>query len=281
MLAPGEPVPHFTGQSPSQPFNIGYMAGRFIALAFLPISTPLPEVRKFMAGLAAQDGLFDDSNCCFFGVLRHPEVIASAQDSPPGIRWFLDHDGEIFRHLEMFDAAGEEIAGWVVIDPMLRVLVGAPLSETRDILSWVAALPPPDEHAETLLPAPVLMVPRIFEPDFCDELIAHHVADGGARGLMANMEEGEFKPATLNEAYRRTMDFPIRDPDLLHRVTTRLSRRLCPEIFRAFCLNPEAVDGLAVVSYDGREEGRFRAHRANVQEESRHRQIAFSIPQCW
>ena len=41
----------------------------------------------------------------------------------------------------------------------------------RRIFSHIARMGPPQEHAGVPLHAPVLIVPRVFEPDLCERLI--------------------------------------------------------------------------------------------------------------
>jgi hypothetical protein len=70
------------------------------------------------------------------------------------------------------DEAGALKPEWMVLDPALRVFGGAPLAQGPALLQRLAALGDPDRHAGVQLHAPVLIAPRIFEPEFCRQLIA-------------------------------------------------------------------------------------------------------------
>jgi predicted 2-oxoglutarate/Fe(II)-dependent dioxygenase YbiX len=274
-LSPGDPFPHLLGRTPTDMMRMDYMPGRYIVLAFLPDSAPRAELRAVMAALAEHEALFDDANRCFFGVLKHPQLIASAQDSPPGIRWFLDPEGELFaRSGVAFDGDGEQ-GGWIVLDPSLRVMQTAPLSRTAEIMRWIAALPRVDDHAGTRIVAPVLIVPRVLEPALCAELIAMHRGGRPVEGsvLVGDEDGSELR---IDRDYRSTRQLSITEPGLKARIEDRLLRRLAPEILRGLRYEIEAIETCFVAAYDAAEGGRFRAHRDNLAP-LQHRQFTFAI----
>ena len=59
---------------------------------------------------------------------------------------------------------------WLVLDPMLQVLRMEPLEHTEAVMAFVAALPEARIHGGADRRAPVLVVPLVFEPDFCRHL---------------------------------------------------------------------------------------------------------------
>src|SRR3712207_1901794 len=102
----------------------------------------------------------------------------------PGIRIFWDFDlriSRLYRALGAPDAAGDRTPYarfWLVLDPMLRVLLRAPLAEAGAVMRFVAALPPPEAHGGAEAPAPVLVLPRVLEPEFCRRLIGLYETRG-------------------------------------------------------------------------------------------------------
>jgi predicted 2-oxoglutarate/Fe(II)-dependent dioxygenase YbiX len=255
---------------------MNYMPGRYIVLAFLPASAPPAAIREVMAQLAAHEALFDDAHCCFFGVLKHPQLIASAANSLPGIRWFLDPDGDLFRESGMsLNGHGDE-SGWILIDPSLRVMKTAPLSQTGEVMRWVGELPSVDDYAGTRIHAPVLIVPRVLEPELCSELIAMH--DGGRtiEGGLIDQSDGVMSAPFIDKNYRSTRQLSITDPDLKARIEERVRRRLAPEVMRALRYRVGIIESYIVTAYDAAEAGRFRAHRDNLPPLQR-RQFTFAI----
>jgi predicted 2-oxoglutarate/Fe(II)-dependent dioxygenase YbiX len=252
------------------------MPGRFIVLAFLPASAPRMEIREVMAALAEHEALFDDTRICFFGVLRHPQLIASAKDSPPGIRWFLDPDGDLFRQSGMSSDGDGEEGGWIVLDPSLRVMKTAPLSRTAHIIRWISDLPSVDDHAGTRIVAPVLIVPRVLEPELCTEVIAMHRRGQAIEGLIISQVDGVASEPYVDRHYRSTQQVSITDTDLKKRIEDRIRRRLAPEMLRALRYAVHDIESYFVAAYDAADGGRFRAHRDNLAP-LQHRQFTLTI----
>jgi predicted 2-oxoglutarate/Fe(II)-dependent dioxygenase YbiX len=263
-LATGDPFPRLQGQTPTKFLRMDYMAGRYIVLAFLPASAPPPEIREVMAQLADRETLFDDSHCCFFGILGHPQLIASARNSSPGIRWFLDPDGDLFLESGMSpDEAGDE-GGWFVLDPTLRIMKTAPLSGTAQIMRWVSELPSVDDHAGTRIPAPVLIVPRVFEPELCAEIVAHYRQGRTIAGGLIDQADGMVSEPFVDKDYRSARQLSIPDGDLKARMEDRIRRRLVPEVLRALRYRVGEIKSYLAAAYDAAEAGRFRPHRDNM-----------------
>jgi len=147
-------------------------------------SAARPEAEAALRAVAARSALFDDAKIALFAVSLDPEDARQGRlkQSLPGIRVFWDTDGQVSR---LCGAPSEEPpAGpggrrrllfrpfWLVLDPMLRVIANLPLAEAETAMRLLAALPPVDLHAGVPdLPAPVLVLPRVFEPEFCRHLI--------------------------------------------------------------------------------------------------------------
>ena len=72
---------------------------------------------------------------------------------------------------------------WVVLDPTLRTLKVTPFrpdgSEALELMQYLKSLPPPERFAGFEVQAPILVLPNVFEPEFCAKLIAQYEASGG------------------------------------------------------------------------------------------------------
>ena len=182
----GEPAPWFEAPAPGNPhYHLSTTAGRYVLLAFLP--EPGAARAAALASLAAHRALFDDHMLSAFLVARDEATIGSAHQEP-GLRWFFDADGRVSRLYGALEG-DEAHPYWLLLDPMLRVLATAPMAGTADLFDRIVALPSVAGHAGVELYAPVLIVPRVFEAQICQRLIALYAADGGsASGVMRDVD---------------------------------------------------------------------------------------------
>src|SRR6185369_16001739 len=210
-LSPGEPAPWFTAPTPSNPeFVFDTAGGRFVLLAFLP-AADAPASGAALKLLAANQRLFDDRRLSAFVVLRDPAIAATVRDMR-GLRWFLDFDGTVSRLYGALGADGAEEPFWMLLDPALRVIGHAALGQPQALFNVLARLPDPGDYAGTPLHAPVLIAPRVFEPELCRRLIDLHEAGGGQfTGVMR--DAGDRTVMVMDELKKRR-DVVVDDPDL-------------------------------------------------------------------
>jgi hypothetical protein len=269
-LNPGEPAPWFRGMTPSNPeFTFESVAGRYILLGFLPIADgPRHDALK---ALAAHRGMFDDARLSAFAVARDPQTAAGARDMT-GLRWVIDTDGAV---TGQFAVAGGEPATWMVLDPTLRLLRTFELSETAALFGYLAALPPVAEHAGVAVHAPVLIAPRIFEPQLCERLIALHAQTTGQfTGVMRDRGD---RTAYVMDALKSRRDAVVSDPALVAEIRERLEKRLFPLIETSFSFRATRIERYLVSCYDAADGGVFHAHRDNTTYGTAHRKFAGSI----
>jgi predicted 2-oxoglutarate/Fe(II)-dependent dioxygenase YbiX/peroxiredoxin len=272
-LTTGEPAPWFVAPSPTTGrFNFSSVAGRYILLGFAP-SDPARRSAALMA-LQARADLLDDGRLAAFVVLRDPALFARAKDRR-GLRWFLDADGAIARAYGALSAEGEERPTWFLLDPSLRILMVRGMDETDEILARLATLPPVENHAGAPLHAPVLIVPRIFEPEICERLIRHYDEHGGSPSGV--MREVDGKTVGVLDDFKKRSDAPVADPAFQRELNARIGRRLLPEIRKAFQFNATRIERYIVACYDADEGGYFRPHRDNTTAGTAHRKFAVSI----
>jgi predicted 2-oxoglutarate/Fe(II)-dependent dioxygenase YbiX len=224
-------------------------------------------------GLAARRAQFDGRRLVAFLVERNRHAWA-AQAETRGLRWFLDDEGRV---AAAYGATSEQGAGgglWVLIDPSLRVWATASGLDGR-VLEALASLPGPDDHAGVSLNAPVLIVPRVFEPDLCRELIALYERQGGEPSGV--MREKDGRTIGVLDDFKKRRDAKIDDPVLQATLRARIGRRLVPEIRKAFQFQVSRLERHIVACYDAGEGGYFRPHRDNTTRGTAHRQFAVSI----
>lgn len=273
-IAPGEPAPWFTAPTPSNPeFVFDTAAGRYVLLAFLP-KEDSSAAGEALRTLAAHRSRFDDETLSAFAVVRDPATAATAKDMR-GLRWFLDLDGAVSRRFGALDADGAEYPMWLLLDPTLRVIGRVTIANARMIFDHIARLKPPEEHAAVPLHAPVLITPRVFEPELCARLVALHAADGGRfTGVMR--DAGDRTVAVMDELKKRR-DILVGDEDLKTLLRRRLERRLYPMIQRALGFAVTRIERYVVSCYDAEDGGVFHPHRDSTTLGTAHRKFACSI----
>jgi predicted 2-oxoglutarate/Fe(II)-dependent dioxygenase YbiX len=154
-------------------------------------------------------------------------------------------------------------------------MIAAGAAETDALFRRIADLPSPALHAGVATPAPVLVVPRIFEPELCGRLLALHQEGAGERtGVMR--DRGGRTEHVLDELKSRR-DVLVQDAELKAQIRTRLETRLFPMIQRVFMARLTHIERYLVSCYAAEEGGVFHAHRDNTTLQTAHRLFAASI----
>ncbi|ANM30629.1 hypothetical protein ABI59_15195 [Acidobacteria bacterium Mor1] len=291
----GDPVPWFTAATQTQQrFKFSTAAGRYVILSFFG-SAKAPAARRLIADVEANSSAFRDDELCFFGVSvdRGDFRERRMRPLPSGVRYFQDLGGEISRAYGALgpaaDPAPNEIrlpAGSyrpfsLLLDQRLRVLAQLPLlgdgaDHLPQLLELARELPGLGEQRVADIPAPVLIVPRVFEPELCRTLIDLYESRGGEdSGFM--VEEGGKTVGKYDYKTKRRSDCDIECEHLRKQCMNRIRTRLLPEIKRAFQFQATRMERYIVASYDGDHGGHFRAHRDNTTPATAHRRFAVSL----
>lgn len=175
----------------------------------------------------------------------------------------LDDDGSIAEH---YGLAGEHRT--VVLDERLRVL--AVLDDEARVTEVLDAV------AEDI-PPPVLVVPRVFEPDFRALLVAEYDRVGGTDSGFVRTDEHGRTVGVVDHTHKRRGDLVVSDPELRAGMRERIERRLLPEIRRAFQFTATRIERYLVACYDSASGGHFRPHRDNTTKGTAHRRFAVTI----
>jgi predicted 2-oxoglutarate/Fe(II)-dependent dioxygenase YbiX/peroxiredoxin len=276
----GDPAPWFRQRCIGHEglFSFDMMAGRFVALCFYGTASDGPAADA-LSTVQAHRTMFDGASLSFFGVSNDAADETDAGLAPaPGLRHFADSDGAVSRAYGVAPRDGAlDIAQlrrcWFVLDPRLRVIAVFPLDRTGNAaaLRFLRGLPTPAAYGREAQ-TPVLIVPGVFEPEFCTRLVRLHQATGGIDSSI--LTEG----ATVTDhGFKRRRDCQITDDALAAQVQTRIFRRIVPEIRHVFQFNATRLERLIIAAYDAAEAGRFGAHRDNTLASTAHRRFAVSI----
>ncbi len=287
MLTIGDPAPWFDARSPARlDFHLGQAAGRYVVLCFFG-SAERDGVREMLDELRAQDRLFDDGFASFFAVScdANDEIRQRITERLPGFHIFWDPEAKV---PALYGLTGEENGHRLmrcityVLDANLRVLAALPLSDTkthaRTVAEAVSALPPHPPSGPAGIPAPVLIVPRVFEPEFCRLLIEkYETGESTDSGFMATDPATGRTVFKLDHSFKKRRDAPLEDVDLRRQIDARLSRRLLPEVRKTFQFQATRIERYIVARYDAQEGGYFRPHRDNTTKGTMHRRFAVTI----
>jgi predicted 2-oxoglutarate/Fe(II)-dependent dioxygenase YbiX len=272
----GDPVPWFSAHTITHAqVDLHVLAGCWIILCFLGSLGDGQQISDLAELLGVIKNLGVDT--FVYGVLNQPTehdaLLASL--STDSLGFIMDRD---FRISRMFGAPGG--LRTVVVDPMLRVIanIGAddPGGHTPMLCGLLEHLPRPAESAGVPLTAPVLIVPRVFEFDLCDALVALYEELGGVDSGFQLDHRG--KTATvIDHRMKRRQDLVLSDEALRGPLRERIIRRLLPAIQQFFQFEATRMDRYMVSCYDAEIGGHFTRHRDNVNAGARHRRFAVSI----
>ncbi|MBU8536384.1 2OG-Fe(II) oxygenase [Falsiroseomonas tokyonensis] len=278
QLNPGEPIPPFHARAAGNPrFAFDTTAGRWL-MVLIPGPLGAPGQLERLAGMVAPHAAVlrvEHAYLLVIGTDPADEQAGRITDGH-GRRVLWDDTGAARQAFRATEADGSLRPGWVLLDPMLRVFAVWPLEAGAEAMATLAALPPPGEHAGVPLAAPVLILPRVFEPAFCRRLIAEYEAVGGGEsGFMR--EEGGRTVGVMDPSHKRRKDVFLQDEALKAQIRARLNARLVPEIRRAFQYNVTRLERYVVACYDSADKGFFRAHRDNTTKATAHRRFAVTM----
>jgi predicted 2-oxoglutarate/Fe(II)-dependent dioxygenase YbiX len=280
----GDAVPPFAAAT-----NLGYevqlvsVAGRYLVLAFPgPLSLDAP--RAFFGELVQLAAELHPDKYQVAAVISDTGGMPLATVEP---RLLVFHDPEdaissAYGARGNLPATGQAIL-WphaLILDPNLRILCTVPFtlgtSCAAAIKSAIAGLADPALHAGLRCPAPVLIAPRIFEPELCSHLIGSFADDQASEsGFM--VQRAGATVSEVNYAIKRRRDQSIDDPNLRALIRRNIAQRLVADMEKAFQYRPTRMDRYIVACYDAESGGYFRPHRDNVSQGTAHRRFAITI----
>ncbi|MBI1778510.1 MAG: 2OG-Fe(II) oxygenase [Proteobacteria bacterium] len=280
----GDPVPQFSGPtSLRHEVQLQAMAGRYVVLALLgPLG--LAQTQPWLEELRILGETLDPEkylvSCVITGAVDY-----NVFERLGKLLVFIDGDSKISRlyGAEEFVQDSGQLAYWpqcLILGPNLHILNILPCaangSLSAAIMQVVSQLPEPSWHAGHSCPAPVLIVPQVFEAELCRYLVAaFDEAKASDSGFM--IERGGKTTSEINYGVKRRMDVSLDDPSLCGFIRRNVASRLVPEIDKAFQFHATRMDRYIVARYDAATGGYFRPHRDNVSSGTAHRRFALTV----
>jgi peroxiredoxin len=279
MYQTGDYLPWFSMQTTAGfKFVLEKLGGRYVVLCFFG-STANPFSRRVLDDIESKRERFNGSDMVFVGVSFDPKD-ATLQAGWEQAVYLCDSTGGLGRMQEVISKDGTQFQPQtIVLDPMLRVAANLPfagepddyLRKLREVLN---GLPPlasfHDGHA------PIIILPNVFEREFCRALIDLYKRHGG-RETGGLIDQGGQTVRIIDHELKSRSDHVIVDQHVKEAALWRISRRLVPEVQRAFQFKAECVERHIVACYDAASGGHFSAHRDNTTPLSAFRKFAVTI----
>jgi peroxiredoxin/predicted 2-oxoglutarate/Fe(II)-dependent dioxygenase YbiX len=287
LLQVGDPAPWFTARSSINPaFRFDTVGGYYSVVFFAP-SAAHAGCQRVLQDFAQQLLQFDRAGAAVMCVTIDPddEKPGRLVDAPAQLVFFWDSDLAISGR---YGAVTGNANGTVshrphslVLDPLLRVVGVVPLAgdgstHVEQVFAILQQQTPLGTPVAAARQAPVLVLPNVFEPDLCRDLIAHYERVGGAESGFMREVDGKTV-GQFDAKHKRRRDQEITDEDLKKRAMGRIHDRVGPAIQKAFQFSATRIERHIVACYDAADGGHFRAHRDNTTKGTAHRRFAVSL----
>ena len=285
-LLTGDPVPWFSQKTELSPrFSFDSMAGRYILLCFFG-SAANPRAQAALQVISQHRAMFNDDHISFFGITTDPSDVEKKRirNQSYGIRFFHDLDETVSRLYGALpresDAGQGQQNFWLLIDPMLRVikkiLFKPDLSDHDELTNSLENLPPVHLNAGFETPAPIIVIPRVFEPELCQRLIGLYEKHGGGKSGVMRQIDGKTV-GVYDDSFKSRSDYIIHEKDMIKETMHMVKRRIVPEILKVHQYKVTRMERYIVACYAAEDGGHFQAHRDNTSKGTAHRRFAVSI----
>ncbi|NJO79464.1 MAG: redoxin domain-containing protein [Cyanobacteria bacterium RM1_2_2] len=286
-LSIGDPVPWFILPSTSNSaYHFDTVGGHYVVLFFFG-SSKYYKAAVPLKDFCEQQQRFSALKIPFFGVSIDSDdtALADLVKQPTYYKFIWDFEAEASTRYGVCQIKGETVSYQpitLVLDPTLRVFqifsITNPSEHVNQVMAFLETLPAPEPHRMADRQAPVLLIPRVFEPDFCHHLIQQFEADGGEDSGFMREQDGKTIGVT-DYSFKKRRDFNLADkhPELLPTINDYLIQRVKPEIEKVFQFSMTRFERHIVACYDSKTGGFFNRHRDNTTRGTAHRRFAMTI----
>lgn len=288
---PGDAVPYFYCKTTFNPkFCFDSIGGRYLVLCFYA-STQIPKNQKVIEFITKKmRHHFNDDKIGFFGICVDPKDPRDGlvRDMMPGIRYFWDFDFELSKLYGAMEEGSEDPSSGIlkytsftlVLDPNMRVIKNIPMEDAKEhnkiLGDLLETLPEVNDYAGVPITAPILVIPRVLEPEFCRKLIGIYHREGATES--GSMIEKDGKTiGKIDYSFKRRRDCNIEDKEIKEGINQRVGRFILPQIEKAFQFNVTRIERYIVACYRDGSRGFFKPHRDNTLKGTAHRRFACTI----
>jgi len=197
-------------------------------------------------------------------------------------------------HFPLLSDPGKVIVDWflvaaqahdvavLVLDPNQRLISfqteadGEAPALISHALGEVKRIAPQGEPKMLSSVAPVLVIPNVFSPAYCRELMDLWQTGGNEQAPISSSASTEQGREVDYGVFVRK-DHTIVDQQRQIELTNILGSRIGPELQKIHYYDNLMFEPYVIGCYDAADAGFFRAHRDNFNENLQHRRYAFSI----
>jgi peroxiredoxin len=278
MLQRGEYVPWYNVQTTAgQQVQLHTLGGRYVVMCFFE-SSANPFSRRVLDDIDRHGERFGEDSFVFFGITVDPRDAQLQPRRERGI-YFFDTTRDLSRiHGAASNDGPQYLPLTIILDPMLRVASvlpfdGDPETYVPRLLDTMKTMPSPHDSSGY---APIIILPNVFEPEFCRALIRLYEQHGGHDiGMM--LDVGGKTIRQTDHRIKCRLDHEIVDQEVMQAAGYRVARSLIPEVRRAFQFKATRMERHIVACYDAATSGHFSAHRDNLTAATAHRKFAVTI----
>ncbi len=153
----------------------------------------------------------------------------------------------------------------LVADPNRRIMRIDPCvtdpGYAQEVLEFLEGIPE-DAPREIGPHAPVLVVPRVLNPDFCRRLIRLYET-AGSKPSGVRRGDGHSSVNELDADSKIRRDHFVVDPTLNQEIRDFLIKRVVPELSKAFGFQVKRGEAFKIGCYEAKDRGFFEPHRDN------------------
>ena len=284
-LAIGDFAPWFTLPSTSNPTYHFDTVGGYRVVAFFFGSSKIAGVQEVLTEFFQQQAQFAALGIPFFGVGIDPEDLhwKEAIDQPTFFKLLWDFErqvSQLYGVCQVENQSAYYAPTAFVLNERLQIIQIFPLETATNyvpqVMAYLEELPEQTPPQMATRQAPVLLIPQVFDRQFCQHLINLYEADGGEDSGFMREVDGKTV-AVLDGSFKKRRDLLIEDPDVLETINTLILRRIKPEIEKAFQFSITRFERYLVACYESTNQGFFNRHRDNTTKGTAHRRFAMTL----
>lgn len=262
-----------------------HLSGQYLIMAFLG-DAESDRTAALLSALAAMETRLEAANATVLAISASSDAAANkARKRAAGLGWPIigDASGALFASYGLHKGS-DRADRLVLLTPYRQIRTwfdiegdaAAALGTIMDIMHNAGAA----EEARWSPPhAPVLVVPNVFSPEECANLVQSVVTDTPfmVRQPRAGEVPGNYKIPVYDHFRQDRIDLIIKDRNTLAILDERIFGRIVPMIKKAFAFDVTRREDLHIARYVGRREGITMGHRDNMEPLGAHRRFALSV----
>lgn len=262
-----------------------HISGQYLVMAFLAD----PEHERTVSLLRALAQLEDRlaaAGATVLAISASSDATANtARKRAAGFNWPVigDASGALFASYGLHKGT-DRADRLVLVTPFRQIRTwfdckgdaAAALGDIMDILQQAQAA---EETRWSPPHAPVLVVPNVFSPEECANLVQSVATETPfmVRQPRPGEVPGNYKIPVYDHFRQDRIDLIIKDRNTLAFLDERIFGRVVPMIKKAFAFDVTRREDLHIARYVGRREGIAMGHRDNMEPPGAHRRFALSV----